>query len=262
MASILRAGCFSGRRCVVTGAGKGIGRAVALRMSGLGAEVVAVARTGSDLDSLAAEAAKAGGGRVLPVVCDVADPGALTAALTGAGPIDMLVNNAGIAKNAPFLEATAADFDATIAVNVRSAMIAGQVAAKSMISRGVRGSIVNVSSQASMVGLKDHTAYCTSKGAVDQLTRMMALELGAHGIRTNAVNPTVVLTDMARREWSDPAKAGPMLSKIPLGKFAEVGDVTDVIAFLLSDGAGMVNGIVMPIDGGFLAAPDNLARSA
>ena len=97
-----------------------------------------------------------------------------------------------------------------MAVNVRSAMICGQYAARSMIARGVKGAIVNVSSQASMVALADHAAYCASKGAMDQLTRVMALELGPHGIRVNAVNPTVTLTAMAKVGWADPAKAEPM----------------------------------------------------
>eukprot|EP00759_Apiculatamorpha_spiralis_P049608 PhF_6_TR4428/c0_g1_i4/m.5993/K03331/DCXR; L-xylulose reductase len=122
-----------------------------------------------------------------------------------------------------------------------------------MVSRRVRGSIVNVSSQASMIGLQDHTAYCSSKGALDQLTRCMALELGCHGIRVNAVNPTVVLTEMGILNWSDPAKAGPMLGAIPLHKFASSEDVSHVVLFLLSEKAGMVNGSVLPVDGGYLA---------
>jgi len=117
----------------------------------------------------------------------------------------------------------------------------------------VGGSIVNVSSQASQVGLVDHTSYCASKAAQDALTRCMAVELGKHGIRTNSVNPTVVLTDMGRLAWSDPVKAGPMLSRIPTGRFAEVDDVVSVVLFLLSDNAAMVNGSALPVDGGFLS---------
>merc|ERR1712146_709373 len=101
-----------------------------------------------------------------------------------------------------------------------------------------------------MVALTDHTSYCTSKGALDQLTRMMALELGPHGIRTNAINPTVVLTALGRAAWSDPEKAGPMLSRIPIGRFAEIEDVIHSIMFLLSDRkAGMTNGAMLPVDG-------------
>lgn len=165
------------------------------------------------------------------------------------------MNNAGVASNAPFLEATVADFDSTMNVNLRSAFVISQVVAKDMVARKItHGSIVNVSSQASMVALDNHTAYCTSKAALDQLTRMMALELGPKGIRTNAVNPTVVLTEMGTKAWSDPAKAGPMLAKIPLGKFAEVEDVVEAVLFLLSPAkARMINGVTLPVDGGFLA---------
>lgn len=140
-------------------------------------------------------------------------------------------------------------------VNLRSAFVISQIIARDMITRGIQhGAIVNVSSQASMVAIDAHTAYCTSKAALDQLTRMMALELGPRGIRTNAVNPTVVLTEMGTKNWSDPAKAVPMLSKIPLGKFAEVEDVVEAILFLLSPSkAKMINGVMLPIDGGFLA---------
>jgi len=104
-----------------------------------------------------------------------------------------------------------------------------------------------------MVALDEHTSYCVAKGGVDQLTRMMALELGPHNIRVNAVNPTVTMTDMAKLAWSDPAKSGPMLAKIPLGKFAQPSDVAHAVAYLLSDQADMIHGAMIPIDGGFLA---------
>lgn len=123
-----------------------------------------------------------------------------------------------------------------------------------MIARNYKGSIVNVSSQGSTVGLPDHTAYCASKGALDQLTRVMAVELGAKGIRVNSVNPTVVLTEMGRAAWSSEEKAAPMLARIPLGRFAEEEDVVDVIVFLLSRRAAMVNGAFVAVDGGFWAA--------
>ena len=122
-----------------------------------------------------------------------------------------------------------------------------------MIEQKYRGSIVNISSQAGMVALKDHVVYGASKGAVDQITRNHALELGPHGIRVNSINPTVVLTDMGRRGWSDPAKATDMLSKIPMGKFAEVEDIVHLIAYISSDKADMISGVILPIDGGFTA---------
>ena len=122
-----------------------------------------------------------------------------------------------------------------------------------MIDRKSGGAIVNLSSQAGLAALKDHLVYGAAKAAVDGLTRNMALEYGPHNIRTNSVNPTVTWTDMAKVGWSDPAVAADMVSKIPLGRFAEPPEVVDAIMFLLSDKSSMVNGITLPIDGGFVA---------
>lgn len=115
--------------------------------------------------------------------------------------------------------------------------------------------IVNVSSLASMVGIHGHSVYSATKAAVDSLTKSLALELGgdARGIRVNSVNPTVVLTQMGRANWSDPAKSGPLLDAIPLHRFAEVDDVVGPILFLLSESSAFVNGHCLPIEGGYLA---------
>ncbi|MBN1347210.1 MAG: glucose 1-dehydrogenase [Phycisphaerae bacterium] len=238
---------FEGKRALVTGAGKGIGRVIAGLLKDCGAEVVALSRTQSDLDSLEAEIG-------CETVCvDLTNPDAARKAAEQAGPIDLLVNNAAVAILEPFMGVSVEAFDKTFAINVRAMIIVSQVIARGMISRGTGGAIVNLSSQASKIGLADHTTYCASKGAVDQLTRTMALELGPHKIRVNAVNPTVVLTPMGERAWSDPAKSGPMLSRIPLGKFAQPRDVAHLVAYLLSDQADMIHGVTLPIDGGFLA---------
>jgi len=140
-----------------------------------------------------------------------------------------------------------------INVNLLGALNVAQMVAQNMVRSKSKGSIVNISSQASQAALHNHTAYSTTKGGMDQFTRNMALELGPHGIRTNAVNPTVVMTDMSRARWSAPEVGGPMLAKIPLGRFAEVQDVVDTIMYLLSDKSMMINGICVPVDGGFLA---------
>ena len=144
------------------------------------------------------------------------------------------------------------------AVNVTAALVAAQCVAWSIITRKTSGAIVNVSSLGSDIGLRDHGAYCASKGALDQLTRCMALEFGVYNIRVNSVNPTVVLTEEARDQWSDAGKSAPILSKTPLGRFAELSEVTGVVSFLLSEEAGMITGACRPVDGGFTAAPDTL----
>lgn len=238
---------FDGRRALVTGAGKGIGREIATLLAACGAQVVAVGRTAEDLAALARETGAE------TIVAELADPAAARAAAERAGPIDLLVNNAGITILQPFLDATTDAFDAIMAVNVRAVLVVSQVVARGMIARGRGGAIVNLSSQASQVALADHAAYCASKGALDQLTRVMALELGPHQIRVNAVNPTVTLTPMGALAWGDPAKGDPMKAKIPLGRFALPRDVAHAVAYLLSDQADMIHGALLPIDGGFLA---------
>lgn len=241
---------FQDKRVVVTGAGKGIGRDIAVLLASRGAHVVAVSRTAADLEALRAECH-----------CDIieADLAAATAtheaalAALSQGEVHYLVNNAGISIPQSVLETDVTSWDKTFAVNVRAAFQFAQAFAVHRLAHGGGGAIVNVSSQASQVGLADHAAYCASKGALDSLTQVLAVELGPHGIRVNAVNPTVTLTPMGEMAWSDPAKSGPMLAKIPLGKFAAPRDVSHAVAYLLSDEAAMIHGATLPIDGGFLA---------
>ena len=247
MTALDRSREFAGKTVLVTGAGKGIGEATARLMAARGARVIAVSRTRSDLDALA----EAIGCDTLCV--DLADAEAARAAAQAAQPVDLVVNNAGVVELQPFLDTTVEAFDTTMAVNVRAAMIFAQVCARSMIERGAAGSIVNVSSISAMIGLPLHAAYCASKAALDGLTRVMAVELGAHGIRVNAVNPVVTLTPMAQKAWSDPEKSAPMLARIPLDRFVQPDEVARSIAYLLSDDAAMVNGTSLAVDGGFLA---------
>jgi L-xylulose reductase len=239
---------FSGKRALVTGAGKGIGRATVRSLVECGAEVVALSRTEADLVSLKEEIPG-----VQTVCVDLSDIVASVDAVKSLGPIHLLVNNAGITKLEPFLEVTTEAFDSIFSVNVKSVLFLSQVIAKGMMERGEGGSIVNVSSQASQAALLEHSVYCASKGALDMLTSVMGMELGPHGIRVNAVNPTVVLTKMGKQAWSDPVKAEGMLSKIPMRKFAEEEDIVNAILFLLSDKSAMINCTKLPIDGGFLA---------
>ena len=237
---------FKGRSVLVTGAGKGIGRATAVFLADRGADVIALSRSPEDLDSLKAEI----GCRTVAV--DLADAAATEAAARAALPADLLVNCAGTTELDAFLDLKVETFDRIMAVNCRAPMIVAQAYARHVIGRGAKGAIVNVSSIASFIGFADHAAYCASKGAIDGLTRVMANELGRKGIRVNGVHPVVTLTPMAVKAWSDPAKSGPMLARVPAGRFVEPAEVASVIAFLLSDAAAMVNGIDMPVDGGFL----------
>ncbi|SAL29077.1 SDR family oxidoreductase [Caballeronia telluris] len=238
---------FAGKTVLVTGAGKGIGHATALLMAERGARVFALSRSASDLaalnDAIGCETR----------CVDLADANAAREAARVAQPVDLLVNCAGIAELAPFVDVSVDAFDLTMAVNVRAAMIVAQACARSMIERGVAGSIVNVSSLSATVGLPLHAAYCASKGALDAMTRVMAVELGPHGIRVNTVNPVVTMTPMAEKAWSDPAKSGPMLARVPLRRFVQPLEVARTIAYLLGDDSSMVNGVSLAVDGGFQA---------
>lgn len=236
---------FNGKRALVTGAGKGIGRETAILLHECGAHVIALSRTQADLDTLHAQIG------CETIAVDLADADATRAAGERAGDIDLLVNNAAVAILESFLDTTVKAFDETMAVNVRAPMILGQIAARSMIQRGVKGAIVNISSLGSVITSTDHTAYNSSKGALDQLTRIMANELGPHGIRVNSVNPTITLTPMGERAWHDPAKSQPMLDRIPLGRFLQPVEVAHAIVYLLSDYASMISGEILFVDGGF-----------
>jgi NAD(P)-dependent dehydrogenase (short-subunit alcohol dehydrogenase family) len=238
---------FAGRRILVTGAGKGIGRDLVSQLSREGATLVALSRQESDLEMLSTETG------CETITADLEDIETAANHVRRALPIDMLVNNAGILHLEPAIETTMAHFSSTLAVNTLAPLRLAQIVAADLIRRGQTGAIVNISSIAASVGFANHAAYCASKAALDALTRVLAVELGPHGIRTNSVNPVVTLTPMARVAWSDVNKAETMLGRIPLGRFAEPGDISRVVSFLLSDDSVMLNGVSIDVDGGFRA---------
>jgi len=238
---------LTGKTAVVTGAGRGIGRAIALSLAAVGARVLAVARTEGDLVSLAAEAE----GQIFPWVDDVlAAP--FYDRIEALDRLDILVNNAG--GNKPMLMADVDDatLDHLIALNIRSAYKAAQSAARVMQRQG-RGVIVNMSSQMGHVGSPRRTVYCMSKHAIEGLTKAMAVELAPDGIRVVAVAPTFVLTPMTAGYFDDPAFKAMVMDMIPLRQLASPQDVADAVVFLASDKAGMITGDSLKIDGGWTA---------
>ncbi|XP_015916811.1 L-xylulose reductase [Parasteatoda tepidariorum] len=239
---------FAGKRALVTGAGKGVGKALTLKLAELGAEVLAVSRTQSDLDALTKTSPK-----IKTLLLDIGKWSATKEALKNVGPIDFLVNNAAIMDVKEYGDISEQEVDRTFDINVKAIINISQLIANQMKERGEGGSIVNVSS---MLGLQVGPAYgvyCASKGAAGQVTRSMACEFGPHKIRVNSVNPTVIHTRMTESQGLfDPSNefANRMKERTPLRRFAEVSDVIKPVIFLLSDNASMITGVCLPIDGG------------
>ena len=245
---------LSGRLAVVTGAGKGIGRAICLELARAGADIFGVSRTASDLDTLGEEV-RVLGVRYASCVADLTSSAAAEEVARRAeafGAVDILVNNAGVARTGPAESVTEADWDFVLDTNLKGAFFVAQAVGRNMLDRGT-GRIVNVSSQAGLVGLRDHAAYCASKAGLGLLTKVLAIEWGPRGVAVNAVAPTVILTPMGEQVWGDPAVGRPMLAKIPLGRFGRPVDVASTVAFLASDLAAMINGEIVAIDGGYTA---------
>jgi NAD(P)-dependent dehydrogenase (short-subunit alcohol dehydrogenase family) len=238
---------FSGKSVIVTGAGKGIGRACARTMAERGAEVIALSRTASDLDSLRAEI----GGRSITV--DLSDPAATRQAMAEAGTADFLINSAGINVLESSFDMTEAGYEAVMGINLRAALITCQEFGRARVAAGGGGAVVNITSIAGHRGFAEHLCYAASKAGLEGATRVFAKEFGPHGIRVNAVAPTITLTELALAAWNDPIKSQPMMVRHPIGRFAEVDDVARTIAMLLSSDTAMVNGAVLSVDGGFLA---------
>lgn len=238
---------FSGKTVIVTGAGKGIGRACAQVLAARGAEVVALSRTAADLESLHTEI----GCRT--VLVDLIDPKAARAAMAEAGTCDFLVNSAGINVLESVLDMTEAGYEAVLGINLRAALITCQEFARRRVEAGGGGAIVNITSIAGHRGFQDHLAYAASKAGLEGASRVLAKELGPHGIRVNCVAPTITLTELAAVAWSDPKKSEPMMVRHPLQRFALAEEVAHSVAMLLSDDSAMVSGAVLPIDGGFLS---------
>lgn len=232
---------------LVTGASGGIGSATVRYLVAEGAEVIASGRDAEKLDALAKET----GCRTLPF--DLTSEDSVREALEG---LDLygVVNCGGFGGEIATPQDTDIDiFDKVISINARGALLVTKYAAREMIRLGKGGAIVNVSSQASLVALKGHISYGSSKAALDNITRVSAMELGEHNIRVNSVHPTVVMTPMSAWYWGRPEIEGPFLETMPLGRWATEEEIAAPIAFLLSDGASMISGAHLPIDGGFTA---------
>ncbi|OGN84769.1 MAG: 3-oxoacyl-ACP reductase [Chloroflexi bacterium GWC2_73_18] len=246
---------LAGQVALVTGASRGIGHDLALALAAAGARVVPAARTVTDLDGVVA-AIHAAGGDAYPVEMDLRDVGSIAAAVVAAtdhyGRLDILVNNAGLGANHDALEVTEADWDEMMAVNLRGLFFACQAAGRRMVAQG-HGRIVNMSSQASVVGIRRHAVYCAGKGGVNMLTKVLALEWAPHGVTVNAVAPTFIYTPGTAERLDDPVFLADVLERLPVGRVGDTMDVAGAVIYLASPAADMVTGHVLLVDGGWTA---------
>ena len=238
---------------IVTGATQGIGLACARRLIAEGARVMLV-----DIKPEGQTVAEACGEQARFFVADVsqkADVDAMIAATLAAfGQIDILVNNAGVTHKASFLDLNEEDFDRVMGINLKSMFLCGQAAARSMVERGQGGSIINMSSVNSELAIPDQVPYVVSKGGINQLTKVMALNLAPYNIRVNGIGPGTILTDLAKKAVLASAEARhTILSRTPLGRCGEPEEVASIAAFLASDDASYMTGQTMFVDGGRMA---------
>ncbi len=243
--------CLDGRTALVTGAGRGIGRGCAYALAEAGADVVAVSRSPDELESLAAEVRALGRG-ARAVAIDVTHSKSIRHLVSELPRLDVLVVSAGTNVPEPFLEVSDEHLDALLALNVRATFVTVQAAARRMVDAG-GGSIVLISSQMGHVGASERSVYCTTKHAVEGLTRAAAVELGPHRVRVNAVAPTFVETPMTAPFLADAGFRADVERRIPLGRLGRVDDVTGAVVYLASDAAALVTGTSLLVDGGWTA---------
>jgi NAD(P)-dependent dehydrogenase (short-subunit alcohol dehydrogenase family) len=243
---------LEGKRALVAGASSGIGLACAAALAQAGAEVVLVARREGGLAAVA-EAIREEGGSARAQALDVTDLGATAAVVASAGPFDVLVNAAGLARHSPALDTQPADFDAAMNLNLRAAFFLTREVARGLVAAGRPGSLINVSSQMGHVGGPDRAVYCASKHAVEGMTKAMAIEWGPHGIRVNTLCPTFIRTPLAAQTLENPERRAWVLSKIKLGRVGEIEDVMGPVVFLASDASALVTGSALLVDGGWTA---------
>lgn len=240
---------------LVTGASQGIGYGLAKALAHAGATVAAAARSTADLERLVSEI-RAEGGQAQAFALDVRDVSQIQSCVASVaatfGSLDILVNNAGLGANHPALAVTEADWDDMMAVNLKGLFFCCQAAGRLMLQQGA-GRIINMSSQASVVGIRDHAVYCASKGGVNQLTRVLALEWSARGVTVNAVAPTFIYTPGTAERLDTPAYRQSVLDRLPIGRVGTIADVAAAVIYLASPAGALVSGTVLMVDGGWTA---------
>ena len=243
---------LTGGVALVTGASRGIGAGIARDLARAGMDAAITARDAARLHAVTKEI-EAFGRRCLPLALDVADVASICATIARVeeelGPIDLLVNNAGVNIPRPAVEITEAQWDSVLDTNLKGVFFCAQAAGKRMIARR-RGVIVNIASAAGLIPAEERAAYCSSKAGVVMLTKELALEWARYGVRVNAVAPTFVETELAAQTLDRPGMRELWTSRIPLGRIASVSDVAAAVRYLASPAADFVTGVTLPVDGG------------
>jgi NAD(P)-dependent dehydrogenase (short-subunit alcohol dehydrogenase family) len=247
---------LAGKTALVTGAGRGIGRGMALAFAEAGADVALNSRTERDLEDVAAEV-RALGRRAVVVPGDVSSAqGAreiVERAIAGLGHLDILLNAAGLAVRGPAEAVSEAQFDLQVGVNLKGSYFACQAAGQHMLSRGA-GSIINIASLTTSFGLPLRSVYAATKGAIGQLTKTLGVEWASRGPRVNAIAPGWILTPLTRPLHDDPAQSGWIVGRTPMGRWGTPDDLTGAAVYLASDASAFVTGQVLYVDGGFISA--------
>ncbi|MEM7279362.1 MAG: SDR family oxidoreductase [Pseudomonadota bacterium] len=238
---------LNGKTALVTGAGKGIGRAVSQALAGAGAKVIAVARTAADLDSLSAQFPGA-----IDVWIEDASSDAFYERMAALPALDILVNNLGTNTPQAFTDVDRDVLEQMLMLNVKAPFLTAQIAARIMQKAG-SGSIIHMSSQMGHIGAANRTSYCTTKHAIEGLTKAMAVELAPIGIRVNAVAPTFIETPLTRPMLADAEFHADVMRRIPLQKIGQPEDVAAAVLYLASDASRMVTGDSLKVDGGWTA---------
>ena len=243
---------LAGKRALVSGGGRGIGRAAAAALAQAGCDVTVCARTPEEIETVASEI-RARGEAARAALLDVNDLAGVERFVAAEQPFDVLVNSAGTNRPKPFLDVTVDDFDTVMTLNVRSAYFMAQAVARKLVNAHKPGSIINISSQMGHVGAARRSIYCASKWAMEGFTKAMAVELAPHQVRVNTLAPTFIETPMTKPFFENPAFKAEVLSKIKLGRVGVVEDLMGAIVFLASDASNLMTGSSLVIDGGWTA---------